>query len=54
MESEGTGCSTSSSRTRRQARRSSRPALGRWWGICLVDLNVDNGERDVRFSFLQG
>ncbi|KRF11026.1 YjbQ family protein [Nocardioides sp. Soil796] len=27
-------------------------ALGTWQSICLVDLNVDNTERDVRFSFL--
>ncbi|KQY51572.1 YjbQ family protein [Nocardioides sp. Root140] len=27
-------------------------ALGTWQSICLVDLNVDNPERDVRFSFL--
>ncbi|GAB4007523.1 YjbQ family protein [Nocardioides ultimimeridianus] len=27
-------------------------ALGTWQSICLVDLNVDNAERDVRFSFL--
>lgn len=31
-----------------------RLALGTWQSICLVDLNVDNGEREVRFSFLQG
>ncbi len=29
-----------------------RLALGTWQSICLVDLNVDNPERDVRFSFL--
>ena len=29
-------------------------ALGTWQSICLVDLNVDNHERDVRFSFLAG
>lgn len=29
-----------------------RLALGTWQSICLVDLNVDNAERDVRFSFL--
>jgi secondary thiamine-phosphate synthase enzyme len=28
--------------------------LGTWQSICLVDLNVDNPERDVRFSFLAG
>lgn len=26
--------------------------LGTWQSICLVDLNVDNHQRDVRFSFL--
>jgi secondary thiamine-phosphate synthase enzyme len=31
-----------------------RLALGTWQSICLVDLNVDNAERDARFSFLQG
>ena len=29
-------------------------ALGTWQSICLVDLNVDNHQRDVRFSFLGG
>jgi thiamine phosphate synthase YjbQ (UPF0047 family) len=29
-------------------------ALGTWQSICLVDLNVDNTERDVRFTFLSG
>lgn len=29
-------------------------ALGTWQSICLVDLNVDNAEREVRFSFLAG
>jgi secondary thiamine-phosphate synthase enzyme len=29
-------------------------ALGRWQSICLVDLNVDNSARAVRFSFLTG
>lgn len=29
-----------------------RLALGTWQSICLVDLNVDNSEREVRFSFL--
>ncbi len=29
-----------------------RLALGTWQSICLVDLNVDNPERDVRLSFL--
>ena len=27
-------------------------ALGTWQSVCLVDLNVDNPEREVRFSFL--
>ena len=27
-------------------------ALGTWQSICLVDLNVDNPDRKVRFSFL--
>lgn len=31
-----------------------RLALGTWQSICLVDLNVDNTDRDVRFSFLAG
>jgi secondary thiamine-phosphate synthase enzyme len=31
-----------------------RLALGTWQSICLVDLNVDNADRNVRFSFLQG
>ena len=31
-----------------------RLALGTWQSICLVDLNVDNHDRDVRFSFLAG
>ena len=30
-----------------------RLALGTWQSICLVDLNVDNDEREVRFSFLR-
>ncbi len=30
------------------------PALGTWQSICLVDLNVDNAERNVRLSFLAG
>jgi secondary thiamine-phosphate synthase enzyme len=29
-----------------------RLTLGTWQSICLVDLNVDNPDRDVRFSFL--
>ena len=31
-----------------------RLALGTWQSICLVDLNVDNPVREVRFSFLTG
>jgi secondary thiamine-phosphate synthase enzyme len=31
-----------------------RLALGTWQRVCLVDLNVDNPVRDVRFSFLAG
>ena len=31
-----------------------RLALGTWQSICLVDLNVDNATREVRWSFLQG
>lgn len=31
-----------------------RPALGTWQSICLVDLNVDNTDREVRFSFIAG
>jgi secondary thiamine-phosphate synthase enzyme len=31
-----------------------RLALGTWQSICLVDLNVDNREREVRLSFLTG
>ncbi len=31
-----------------------RLALGTWQSICLVDLNVDNDEREVRLSFLAG
>ena len=31
-----------------------RLALGTWQSVCLVDLNVDNEERTVRFSFLEG
>jgi secondary thiamine-phosphate synthase enzyme len=29
-------------------------SLGTWQSVCLVDLNVDNPEREVRFSFLSG
>jgi secondary thiamine-phosphate synthase enzyme len=28
--------------------------LGTWQSICLVDLNVDNPDRQVRLSFLSG
>ncbi len=28
--------------------------LGTWQSICLVDLNVDNHDREVRLSFLPG
>lgn len=28
--------------------------LGTWQSVCLVDLNVDNHDRAVRFSFLRG
>jgi secondary thiamine-phosphate synthase enzyme len=31
-----------------------RLALGTWQSICLVDLNRDNHDRDVRFSLLPG
>jgi secondary thiamine-phosphate synthase enzyme len=31
-----------------------RLALGTWQSICLVDLNVDNRDREVRLSFLPG
>ena len=31
-----------------------RLLLGTWQRVCLVDLNVDNPEREVRFSFLAG
>ena len=31
-----------------------RLALGTWQSICLVDLNVDNAERTVRLSFVEG
>ena len=31
-----------------------RLALGTWQSVCLVDLNVDNSTREVRFSFLTG
>jgi secondary thiamine-phosphate synthase enzyme len=29
-------------------------ALGTWQSVCLVDLNVDNEDREVRLSFLAG
>jgi secondary thiamine-phosphate synthase enzyme len=29
-----------------------RPALGTWQSVVLVDLNVDNPRRTVRFSFI--
>jgi secondary thiamine-phosphate synthase enzyme len=31
-----------------------RLTLGTWQSICLVDINVDNQTREVRFSFLNG
>ena len=31
-----------------------RLALGTWQSVCLVDLNVDNTVREVRYSFLAG
>ena len=31
-----------------------RLMLGTWQSICLVDLNVDNPDREVRLSFLEG
>ncbi|WP_040158337.1 secondary thiamine-phosphate synthase enzyme YjbQ [Mobilicoccus massiliensis] len=31
-----------------------RIALGTWQSICLVDLNVDNPERQVRISVVEG
>ena len=31
-----------------------RLQLGTWQSVCLVDLNVDNPSREVRFSFLPG
>lgn len=31
-----------------------RLTLGTWQSIALVDLNVDNSERNVRFTFLPG
>jgi secondary thiamine-phosphate synthase enzyme len=29
-----------------------RPALGTWQSVVLVDLNIDNSQRIVRFSFV--
>jgi secondary thiamine-phosphate synthase enzyme len=31
-----------------------RLELGTWQSVCLVDLNVDNHDREVRLSFLPG
>jgi len=31
-----------------------RLLLGTWQSICLVDLNLDNPDREVRLSFLEG
>ncbi len=31
-----------------------RLTLGTWQSICLVDLNVDNTDRTVRFSMIEG
>jgi thiamine phosphate synthase YjbQ (UPF0047 family) len=31
-----------------------RLLLGTWQHICLVDLNVDNADREVRLSFVRG
>lgn len=31
-----------------------RLQLGTWQSLCLVDLNIDNHEREVRLSFLAG
>jgi secondary thiamine-phosphate synthase enzyme len=31
-----------------------RLALGTWQSVCLVDLNVDNPDREVRLSFVSG
>ena len=33
---------------------SGRLLLGTWQSICLVDLNVDNPDREVRLSLLEG
>jgi predicted lysophospholipase L1 biosynthesis ABC-type transport system permease subunit len=49
---------TDPSRSLREGSRSGdasgRLTLGTWQSICLVDLNVDNAVREVRFSFLRG
>ncbi len=31
-----------------------RLQLGTWQSVCLIDLNVDNDVRTVRYSFLEG
>jgi thiamine phosphate synthase YjbQ (UPF0047 family) len=31
-----------------------QPLLGTWQSVVLVDLNRDNPQRNVRFSFLKG
>lgn len=31
-----------------------RLQLGTWQSLCLVDLNIDNPDREVRFSFVAG
>lgn len=31
-----------------------RVATGTWQSICLVDTNIDNPDRHVRFSFIRG
>jgi secondary thiamine-phosphate synthase enzyme len=31
-----------------------RPALGTWQSLVIVDTNIDNPDRKVRFSFLSG
>jgi secondary thiamine-phosphate synthase enzyme len=31
-----------------------KPALGTWQSVAVVDLNVDNVEREVRLSFIDG
>jgi secondary thiamine-phosphate synthase enzyme len=33
---------------------SGRPTLGTWQSVVLVDTNIDNPDRTVRFSFLPG